>query len=521
VLLFLGTLYRGVTEGKYLVLNALLIFLIGFSHAYTMIFSLILGSFFVFDNFKKNIKYLFGVYGLGFLFLSFWLLPVLGNLPYTTSFVFRWTIRSIFEVFPIVLLPFMALSLLALFFNIKDKRNVYFLYAIIACVFVYLIGPRVGILDIRFVPLFQILLVIFGASAVQYFVRELKFSFLLPFILFFLVAIWVDVNTTFIPGWIKWNYSGYEQKNTWKIFHGINEYLKHSGDGRVEWEHTPLDEALGSIRSSETLPYFAKRQTLEGIHMLGAVSAPFVFYIESETSYRPCNPIPNYFYSTLNLKRGIDHFKLFNVSHFVVRSPQVKKEIKHFPEFKLEKTVGEYHIYRLLTNKDEYVTPLKNYPVLFLTDNWRDVSYRWFAKEEALKDTFLVFKKQADRDDQKIFKQTVNNLGVIKTIPYPDKEIKVKSVINNESIDIETSEIGHPLLLKVSYHPNWRVKGADKIHFVSPCFMLIFPTEHKIHLSFEPGLPTKVGRAFTGLGIVLALLSPFWFRRNRSVNYVD
>lgn len=36
VILFLGSLYRGVAEKRYLVFNALLIFLIGFSHAYTL-----------------------------------------------------------------------------------------------------------------------------------------------------------------------------------------------------------------------------------------------------------------------------------------------------------------------------------------------------------------------------------------------------------------------------------------------------------------------------------------------------
>lgn len=512
VLLFMGTLYRGITEGKYLVLNALLIFLIGFSHAYTLIFCLILGSFFVFDNFKKNFKYLFGVYGLGFLFLSFWLLPVLGNLPYTTSFVFRWTIRSVLEVFPAVLIPFMALSLFAFFVNRKDKRTVYFLYALVACVFVYLIGPRIGVLDIRFVPFFQILLVLFGATLFEGLMKELKFTFLLPFILFFVVAIWVDVNTTFIRGWIDWNYSGYEKKETWNIFRGINQYLKYSGKGRVEWEHTPKDESLGSIRTSETLPYFARRQTLEGIHMLGAISAPFVFYIESETSYRSCNPIPDYFYSTLDLGRGIDHFKLFNVSDFVVRSPQIKGIMKNYPEFKLEKSVGEYQIYRLLTNKDEYVTPLANQPVLFLTDDWRDISYEWFAKEQ-LKDTFLVFARQSDQDDRGIFKQIVSDLDDVKSVPYPAKNLKVKSVIRDESIEIETSEIGHPLLIKVSYHPNWRVQGADKIYFVSPCFMLIFPEKHRVRLSFEPGFPSMAGRILTLLGVFLAILSPFWFKK--------
>ena len=512
VFLFMGSLYYGVREKKLLIFNAWLVFLIGFSHAYALIFCLMIGSFFVFDDFKKNFFYLFGVYGLGFCLLSFWLLPVLGTLPYVTSFVFRWTIHSLLEVFVPVMIPLMVFSLIGFVLNLKDKRTMYFIYLILFCVFVYLVGPRIGVLDIRFVPFFQFLLVVFAATAIIKFLPEIKLVVLLPLIVFIAVVVWTDLNTTYIHSWIKWNYSGYEQKKTWSTFKGINDYLRQAGGGRVEWEHTPKDEALGSIRSSETLPYFAKRQTLEGIHMLGAISAPFVFYIESETSYQACNPIPNYFYSTLDLKRGIDHFELFNVDHFVVRSPQVKQLIRQYPQFKLEKTVAEYEIHRLLSNINEYVVPLKNQPVLFLGGEWRNVAYRWFATEK-LKDTFLVFKKQSSQADQNQFSQTITALADLKTVPYANQVVKVKSKINPESIEIETSKIGHPLLIKVSYHPNWRVKGAERVYLVSPSFMLIFPTEHHVYLSFEPGLLAKVGKSLTLFGIIGPGLVLFWRRR--------
>jgi tetratricopeptide (TPR) repeat protein len=503
VFLFFGTLYKGVTGKKWLVLNAFLVFLISFSHAYTMIFCLILGAYFALVDLKKNFLYLFGVYSLGSLFLAFWMLPLLGNIGFTTPFVFRWTINSLLEVFPLSLIPLMLLSLFAVILNRKDSRTAYFVYAILACVFVYMLGPRVGILDIRFVPFFQLLLAVFGATLVLPYKDEIESIYLLPLIALLMVGIWVNANTTFVRGWISWNYSGYERKVSWPVFNGINEYLRHSGDGRVEWEHAPADEALGSIRTYETIPYFAGRQTLEGIHMLGSATAPAVFYIESETSYQPCNPIPDYFYSTFNLRTGIEHFKLFNVSHFVVRSPQVKEAIKKYPELKLEKTVGEYNIYRLTTNPGEYVSALKNQPVLFLTNNWKSVSYQWFAREE-LEGVFPVFKKDADQMDRSRFSLTAASLSGIKKVPYPPKEIRVKSVIKDETIDIETSEIGHPLLIRVSYHPNWKVDGADRIYLAAPSFMIIFPNRHNIHLHFEPGPLNRAGTALSILGILIA-----------------
>ena len=511
-LLFTGTLYRGISDNRYLVLNAALIFLIATSHAYTFIFCLIPGSFFFLANPKRNLKYLAGVYGLAFVLLAFWTFPLLANLPYTTSFVFRWTIHSVLEVFPVVMLPSAGLAIIAFGLNLKDNRTFYFFYLFLFCAAVYAIGPHIGILDIRFVPFVQMLLCVWGAVVIKPVLKKIRFSTLLPFILFGLVVLWTDSHTTYIKDWVKWNYTGYEQKKTWPTFNEINNYLKNAGSGRVVWEHTPLDESLGSIRTSETLPYFAKRQTLEGIHMLGTHTAPFVFYMESETSFQPCNPIPDYFYSTLNLKSGIDHFRLFNVEHFVARSPQLKALAEQYPQLRLEKVVAGYNIYRVLADDYAYVTPLKNMPVLFITDDWRDIAYQWFAKE-SVKDTFLVFKNKATPKDKLRFKQIVSRLDQIESIPFTNSNVTVKSEIHPESIDIETSKIGNPLLIKVSYHPNWTVCGADRVYPVSPSFMLIFPTQHKVHLSFEPGLPAKAGTILTLLGIVLALSTPFWLKK--------
>lgn len=511
--LFFGTLYAGVKEKKFLLLNALLIAVIGLCHAFALIFALMIGLFFAIDDLRKNFFYLFFVYGLGFLFMAFWILPLLANLPYVTSYALSWTVFSVFEIIPKILIPFIGLSVIAFIANFKDKRTIYFIYTVLACAFLYFISPRINILDIRFVPFFQIFFTMFAATLIFRINDKIKMRFLLPVILFLAVAFWTDINTHNAHSWINWNYSGYERKNTWDVFNGINQYLKSVPGARVEWEHTPLDEALGSIRTSETLPYFTGKPTLEGIHMLGAISAPFVFYIESETSYQSCNPLPNYFYSTFNLKRGIDHFKMFNVSHFVVRSPQVQEEIRKFPEFKLEHTSGDYEIYRLLTNHDnEYVMPLANKPVLYLTGKWRDISYVWFSKEN-FNDTFLAFRKKADDEDLKLFGKAVNSMDKIETIPFSGEKPVVKSTVANESIDIETSKIGHPLLIKMSYHPNWKVTGADRIYLASPSFMIIFPTSHKIHLSFEPGPASHTGLALTVIGILLALSFQLWRRK--------
>ncbi|HTY12850.1 MAG TPA: 6-pyruvoyl-tetrahydropterin synthase-related protein [Candidatus Omnitrophota bacterium] len=471
-LLFLGALYKGAKDNKWRILNVMLLMLIGLSHIYALIFSFLLGVYFI----RRNWRYVFSVYTLALLFLAPWLVPVLLNSPYTTAFITRWTVSSVLEVFPPVMLPFILLSAFAFFSRRKDDRTIYLLYAITICAIAYLVFPCFGVLDIRFVPFIQLLLAIFGATVIPGILKGWRMNWLVPIALALAVVLFVSANTIFIRSWINWNYSGYESKASWPVLNGISSYLENSSPGRVAWEHSAADEQLGSIRTHELLPYFAKRETLEGIHMLGSVSAPFVFYIESEMSAQPCNPLPQYEYSQLDLAAAIEHFKLFNVTQFVASSDRVKRAISAFHEFKLEKSFGNYNIYRLTTNPGIYVEPLKYRPFLVKTDNWKRTAYDWFRKK-GMQDVHLVF----SGDDNRFA------TGELAPVPYPKKQIVVKAVMLPEKIMIETSDPSRPLLVKVSYHPNWRVTGADRVYLTTPSFMLIFPKEKKITLEFKYG----------------------------------
>jgi tetratricopeptide (TPR) repeat protein len=64
-----------------------------------------------------------------------------------------------------------------------------------------------------------------------------------------------------------------------------------------------------------------------------------------------------------------------------------------------------------------------------------------------------------------------------------------------------------PFLVKISYHPNWRVQGAARINLASPAFMLIFPEEPKVELRFTSTWPNHLGLALTIAGLLILLLN--------------
>lgn len=505
--LFFGSLFAGIRDKNKIVFNAFLVFLIGFSHGFTLVFSGVIAAYFLITrkDFVTNFVYLFKVFALGVLFLAFWLVPFFGNLPWVTSYVTKWYIKSILEVFPVVLMPLIALSVVSFVLNIFDRRTWYFAYVIIMSAILYFLAPKLGMLDIRFVPFIQFYLTVFGASLILIFLKEVKFPQMVPFIVYLMVILWVIPNVSFIKGWIKWNYEGFEQKTTWPLLKDITGHLSKTRQGRVVYEHSPKHNCFGTERVFESLPYLAGRETLEGLYMQSSISSPFVFYIQSEVSKVCSGPFPQYKYTKLNLPASLPHLKLFNVVQYIARSDPAKHQARVVPEFKLEAKFEDYEIYRITNHDGSYVVPLEYWPVLYETDNWKRDFFEWFRRADLLHIP-LVYLKDPTAKDLKRFPWKGKNLLYLPSVKLLASDYTIEEKFGPETIEFTTSLVGHPHLIKVSYHPNWQVEGADKVYLVSPSFMLVYPEQQHVKLRFSKNWHNTLGELLTLLGLTIVLV---------------
>jgi hypothetical protein len=534
---YVGSFYRGIRENRFILINALILTGIGLSHGYTLIFAVLAQGFFLFttQGFFKNLGYYLKVNGLAFFLLGFWLIQLLWFTPYTTPYNFVWTLDGISQVFPAVLLPVIIFTLIGTILVLAAAlmRNEtrlkqgglfsYLWFTILVAAAFYFIAYEINLVDIRFLPCLQFSLIIMGAIGIGVLSQRMKARQLIPIFLVCLVVLWVDSHVTYIPQWIKWDYSGFETKGLWPQFQAVNSYLNGSHqDPRVAYEHSLRHRAAGSVRAYESLPLFSGRSTLEGLYIQSSITSPFVFYLQSETSPRPSCPLSRYNYSRLNFKRGLEHLKMFNVSHFIAVTNTVKKAIENRPEVIREKDFPPYTVYRLAGNSDRYVSLLDHEPPLVITSNWRRIAFEWFRRGDLT--THIVFKDTLEPDDARlfssIFHEKLPESGVLdfrntRNPVSPAKPIAqdtdIKEIIGPEEIIIETPHIGRPHLVKISYHPNWHVEGAERIYLASPSFMLIYPTRERVRLHFGRSLPNYLGYLLStiGLFIVLAGVRPF------------
>lgn len=523
MVLFAGSCYHGIHKNRYVIRNGLLLAMIGFSHGYTLLFAGVFTSYFLLalPGFGKNLRYLLKVHSLAFCLMGFWIVPLLGYTTFTTRYNYIWIINSWREILPPVLWPGLVLAAVFTFYKLVrlvwprwrepfDHRLGLLWYILGLSYLFYLVAFRIHVVDIRFLPFLQLYIVLLGALPIGLLSMKLKGGWLVLVILSMVTVLWTDKHVTSIRHWITWNYSGFESKPLWPAYSGVNRALLGTeADPRVVYEHSADHNTAGTVRAFESLPFFSGRNTLEGLYMQSSISAPFIFYTQSEISEVTSCPLPDYHCSTLNLQSGADHLRLFNVSDFIVRSDTVDRTIRNSPDFKLKEIISPYKIYRVMNNENRYVVPLLYQPVQLQTQDWKMDFYNWF-KRRGTNHVHMVHLFNEDLSDESHFTLKASSLPLeIPKVPFKEYP-QVTEKVSQEEIRITTSRIGHPLLVKISYHPRWQVEGADRIYLASPSFMLIFPTNNNVRLFFGDTPIVHFGHLLTilGLGVLLASLRP-------------
>ncbi len=519
--LWLGLVYRTLSRGKGFRTCVIVLAMVGLCHGYTLLGVLFSSIFFVIsrNNFKKNLKKLILIDALAFCLMGFWLIPLLAFLPYTTRFSILWIFfgweQILREVVPVILYPFILLSLAGtLWIFLKHQRAgpgllpgplAYIWFIAFSGLALYFIGYRIGLVDIRFLPFFQFFVLMGGAFIGSMFPFSRAGKMLCVVAVLLLTFLWVDSRETISRKWAQSNYAGFEAKKLWKPFKAVNEFLKgDENDPRVAYEHSMRHQGAGTVRAFENLPLFSGRSTLEGVYIQGSLSVPFIFYVQSEMSQKPSTPIPDYNYSRFNLIKAHEHLKLFNVGEVILVEPDTIGAARRSPLFDFAYRAGPYEVYRVEGNTGKYVEPLTHKPVMVSTKDWRRLAYKWFRLGDLT--VPMVFKEKGGQKDLKRF-HVLKDPDVRKLPKTPlNPSGPLAEVVEEEEIHIDNATPGVPLLIKISYHPNWKVEGADQIYLVSPAFMLVYPRETSVRLYYGRTWPDYLGAFLSAMAMLFLIL---------------
>ena len=515
-LLFFGVLRRTVETGRGVAWTGLLEAAIGLSHGYTLLWAGFgsLLELVATRGWWRRLGILVCVHGLAILLMAFWLVPLVWYAPWTTAYNHAWHVRDWREVLPPILWPpaglavasGVAVAIVSIARREAYPRGLATLWGAMAIAAVFwLTAHSFHVVDIRFVPFVQLGLCLAAGAGLGHLLARVPGAEVWPVAAVMVAIPFVQGKVTYIPSWIRWNYSGYEAKGPWPTAQQIWAHLHGDfRDPRVAFESSPDHEPLGTVRIFENLPLFTGRSTLEGLHMQGSPTAPFVFYLQSEISQVGSCPFPDWGCSRFDLDRGVTHLRMMNVSQILLRSASAKQAARVHPGLAHEATFGAYEVFRVRDNDPRYAVPLAVAPYLVVGSGWKETAYQWFKRARP-EDPVPVFAPRVEPDDAARFASVERSLPEVAPRVPLEAPPALAERMEVDRITVTGCRAGHPVLLRISYHPRWRALTGEKIWLAGPSFMLVFPQGERLELVFgDP--PVVVAARMASLFGLLAVV---------------
>lgn len=600
---FMGSMIKGLSNGKRILINGLLLGLIGLSHLFVFIpaISVILYGFFT----KKRTVYIVQVCAIGFGVMAFWILPLIAwRNAYTVPVYMIWQnfisfklnlvvsailcvilvptsryyflflqkdmnqklttlIQKILIIFSILCLlcimtmpiygflnmigtefPIIAfstitgwilLTVITAWFGFivfispmgKNACNKYcndvkdpgvFLWMIGVCIAMYFCAHFLKIPDIRFLPpILLILMLIISSFYVGQYLSFLSWDIQFTTTVFVLICVFstIVLKEKNVHKWYSDTLKGYEHTRGFDYFKQLNQFLKTDDSlntARVGYEKCSRYGPYGGDRVFESMFLFSGRQTLEGIHYSSSLASKFITFLQAEFSKELKSPTP-YILSQIQPESLAIHMNLYNISQLLLISPQVKQIFNESPQFYHEKDVGKFSIYGLKQDSPGYISTLTYPPVLYTGTDWLDRFYdQWFKHPKKTNIFFVPSSFVKDPDDRAVFQEKTPILTVQPSYYKNEYHCKpdIRSHLSHFKIKFQTSAIGVPHLIRVSYFPNWRVSGAHGVYPVTPHFMMVIPRSNEVTLTFSRCTYETMGWYLTGFTFFVLFLTIFW-----------
>jgi hypothetical protein len=514
--LFLGLVYRSFARGASPWPPAVVLAVVALAHGYAVLWAGLSASYFLYAARRpgRALTWLLSVGALAGALSAFWLLPLLAGWRWTTPYDDPWITVTLKNLLPPFLSPLFGAAVAGLLATVvlarraggPDHRLLFLAHAAVVAAALATAGPALGIIDVRFVPFAHLALCLAGGAAIGLGLAFLAAADLAALGLVVAALVYADDRSRVDRYWIEWNETGLEAKERWREFRDLAQRLEGSvSDPRVAVEYSSEHEKAGSIRMYETLPHFSGRSTLEGVYNQASLQTHAVYYVASELDAVSPNPFRSREYSTFDTENALRHLRLFNVSDVVALSPQLVSSLEARTDVAAVERVPPYVVFRLADHGPGYVEPMAMAPVRSSRDGWREKAWRWFTRKP-LRRAHLAF-----TDDGRVTVTEPDEWLPPPEVPLPPG-VTVREKVDLESVAITTSRLGHPLLVKISYHPRWKAEGAYGPYLVSPALMMVIPREHNVRLVYS-----RDASDFLGAGLTLSslVLGAFFLLRGR------
>ncbi|MGH9103537.1 MAG: hypothetical protein ACRDYD_11240 [Acidimicrobiales bacterium] len=341
-------------------------------------------------------------------------------------------------------------------------------------------------------------------------------------------------STSFLPDWVRWNYSGYQGKSTWPEYHALMTTMAGIGErygcGRAMWEYGPELNDLGTTMALMLLPYWTGGcvDSMEGLLFESSATTPYHFINQAELSTQPSEAMVGLPYGSLDVAQGVHHLQMLGVRYLMAFTPAVETQADADHQLSLiarsgpwPTTVGSKVVSRTwkiyLVRDSSTVVPLRNRPVVATgipgsSKGWLKAAMAWYLDPPRQ----AVDMAQGGPPGWSRVAFQDGRAPATPVTPTPVTPTTVSHIVQGDdgSISFDVGRLGSPVLVKTSYFPEWQASGAAGPWRVAPNLMVVVPTSHRVVLRYGRSLVDYAGIAVTAAAVV-ALAALWWSERRR------
>jgi hypothetical protein len=575
---YLGVLARGLETGRHRALAAVLLACTGLCHMIPTFFALAGTLILLFTRFdRRRLKYVAVIGAVAAALAAFWVVPFVVRNPYTTNMGWERTTAYIKWLFPWKLTKDIApsgwapiwtshmeavtaLALAGAIAGVALRRRTATVIAGIAVLAAlgFRLIPEGPLWNARLLPFWYLCLYLLAGVAVaevgtaltamlaadpeqpSAWARAVTPVLAIVTVLGFVaLPLWrlpsfvpgeaAHANdVSFIPGWARWNFSGYERKAAYPEYRRLIDTMgkvgRDRGCGRAMWEYDlkKLD-SYGTPMSPMLLPYWTGGciGSMEGLFFESAGTTPYHFLNQSELSQSPSRAMRSLPYRSLDVVSGVQHLQLLGVRYYLAFTPQAVAQADANPDLRLITRSDPWKVYEVA--RSDQVTALQNEPAVvegiatggsrYRTD-WLDLAVAFYQNPESWDVPLAV---GGPKEWPRVRVRRVHTPAATATAPAtagsdvridrparrPVAPAKVSRIrTSDDRISFDVDRPGTPVLVKASYFPNWKASGAKGPWRVTPNLMVVVPTSKHVSLHYGWTPVDGVGWLVTLAGLV-------------------
>lgn len=343
-------------------------------------------------------------------------------------------------------------------------------------------------------------------------------------------------------GWTRYNWTGYEGRPSYAAYNDVVTTMGEIGDergcGRALWENNGSNSEYGTTMALMLLPHWTDGciGSMEGLFFEATASTNYHFITAAAVSESSSNPVRQLRYTNNDAELGVQHMRDLGVRYLMVRTDPAKAEAALAAGLSFVTTSGTWDIYEV--QNSNIVEPLAVEPVvvdhadgidrykpgddrernLELGTSWFQNRDDWPAVpvDDGPDDWERVTAEIVEADRVEPFDDQRRKVDYVEpTVPITPEMLPTITVsdvvIEQQSLRFSVDQIGVPVIVKVSYFPNWQVDGAEGPYRAGANHMVVVPTSTEVTMTYDSRAALDWFFYFlTAVGIGLCFL---WRRR--------